>query len=309
MRNFGLTKEGKMKIIITGSLGHISKPLTKELVEKGHSVTVISSKPEKEKDIEALGAKAAIGSLEDVPFLTKTFTGADIVYLMEPPVHFLNPTADPEKQWGGIAERYVQAIQQSGIKKVIHLSSIGAHTDKGNGMLSAHYYVENILKQLPSNVSIKFMRPVGFYYNMFAFVPSIKAQGVIVQNYGGDEKEPWVSPLDIAAVIAEEIEKPFAGREVRYIASDEVSPNEVAEILGEAIGKPDLKWLVISDEQFKEGLISAGFSLKSAEGFVGMNAGRINGVLYEDYDHRRPVLGKVKLRDFAKDFADAFFKS
>ena len=49
---------------------------------------------------------------------------------------------------------------------------------------------------------------------------------------GGDEKEPWVSPLDIAAIIAEEIEKPFNGRTVRYIASDEVSPNEVAKVLG-----------------------------------------------------------------------------
>ncbi|TCK83607.1 uncharacterized protein YbjT (DUF2867 family) [Albibacterium bauzanense] len=309
VRNFGLTKEEKMRIIITGSLGHISKPLTQELIEKGHSVTVISSNPEKKTNIEELGAKAAIGSLEDVSFLTKTFTGADIVYLMEPPVYFLNPTADPEKQWSNIVQSYLLAIQQSGVTKVVHLSSIGAHTDKGIGMLETHHYVENILKQLPNNISIKFMRPVGFYYNMFAFLPTIKAQGIIVQNYGGDEKEPWVSPLDIAAVIAEEIEKPFDGREIRYIASDEVSPNEVAKILGEVIGKADLKWLVISDEQFKEGLISAGFGLKSAKGLTEMNASRFGGVLYEDYYRNRPVLGKVKLRDFGKDFADAFFKS
>ena len=72
-----------MNIVLTGSLGHISKPLTKILIEKGHSVTVISSKEERQKDIESLGAKAAIGTMEDVEFLTKTFTGADIVYLME----------------------------------------------------------------------------------------------------------------------------------------------------------------------------------------------------------------------------------
>jgi nucleoside-diphosphate-sugar epimerase len=42
-----------MKIIVTGSLGNISKPLTKELTQKGHSVIVIK---------------------------TKTFTGADIIY-------------------------------------------------------------------------------------------------------------------------------------------------------------------------------------------------------------------------------------
>lgn len=54
-----------MKIVITGSLGHISKPLAEQLVQQGHNITVISSKPGKQKDIQALGAVAAIGSIED----------------------------------------------------------------------------------------------------------------------------------------------------------------------------------------------------------------------------------------------------
>ena len=64
-----------MKIVITGSLGNVSKPLTESLVKKGHSVTVISSKVEKQNAIEAIGAKAAIGTIEDVDFLTETFKG------------------------------------------------------------------------------------------------------------------------------------------------------------------------------------------------------------------------------------------
>jgi nucleoside-diphosphate-sugar epimerase len=47
-----------MKIVVTGSLGHISKPLAEILVGNGHSVTVISSNPEKQKHIEMLGARA-----------------------------------------------------------------------------------------------------------------------------------------------------------------------------------------------------------------------------------------------------------
>jgi AraC family transcriptional regulator, transcriptional activator of pobA len=45
-----------MKIIVTGSLGNISKPLAKELIEKGHEVTVISSSLERKSEIESLGA-------------------------------------------------------------------------------------------------------------------------------------------------------------------------------------------------------------------------------------------------------------
>ncbi|QGY42712.1 NAD(P)H-binding protein [Maribellus comscasis] len=297
-----------MKIVVTGSLGHISKPLTQELVQKGHSVTVISRKAERIKAIETLGAQAAIGTMEDVGFLTTAFNGADVVYVMEALAYgsFFDKNLDFIEANTQMGLNYKQAIDQSGVKQVVHLSSIGAHTNKGTGILKFHYNVENILKELPDNVAIKFMRPVGFYYNMYQYIQSIKTQGAIIQNYGGDEKEPWVSPLDIAAVIAEEIELPFEGRKIRNIASDEVSPNEIAGTLGEAIGKPDLKWFVISDEQMLSGLKATGMNPKTAQGFVKMNAARRTGTLYQDYYKNKPAFGKVKLADFAKEFAVVF---
>jgi len=297
-----------MNITITGSLGHISKPLTTMLVQKGHSVTVISSNPGRQRDIEALGAKAAIGTMKDADFLSATFKGADLVYVMETlgPDRFFDQNFDYINAINQIGNNYKEAIQQSGVKRVVHLSSIGAHTDKGNGLLAFHYNVENILKQLPDDVSIKFMRPVGFYYNLLGFVNTIKTQGVIATNYGGDNKMPWVSPLDIAAAITEEIGLPFDGRKIRYVASEEISCNEIAAILGAAIGKPDLKWIVISDEQLLNGMITAGMNPKIAEGLVEMNASTHTGALYEDYYLHRPSLGKVKLKDYAKEFASIY---
>jgi len=218
-----------MKIIITGSLGHISKPLAKELVQKGHSVTVISSNPHKQNDIEAIGATVAIGSIEDISFLAKTFTGADAVYTMLPPFKFQeNPNLDAREEARRLTGNYVAAIQQSGVKKVVHLSSIGAHTDKGNGLLAFHFVAEQVMKQLPADVTVTFMRPVGFYYNLYQFMDIVKGEGflkgfvglfltlrhygltgllqgkrgLIVSNYGAEDKMPWVSPIDIAAAIS-----------------------------------------------------------------------------------------------------------
>jgi uncharacterized protein YbjT (DUF2867 family) len=298
-----------MNIVLTGSLGNIGKPLTQELVEKGHQVTVISSSAERQADIEALGAKAAIGSMFDADFLSLTFKGADLVYLMETMEaagYMFDKEVDFIETINKIGKSYKTAIEQSGVKKLVHLSSIGAHTNEGTGILIFHYNVENMLKQLPADVAIKFIRPVGFYINMFSFVQSIKYKGAIISNYGGDTKEPWVSPLDIANVIAEEMDKPFAGRTVRYVASDEVSPNEIASALGEAIGKPDLQWKVIPDEQLLTNWLSIGFNEQVARGFVEMQASQGSGVLYEDYYRNQPVLGKVKLKDFAKDFAAVY---
>jgi uncharacterized protein YbjT (DUF2867 family) len=295
-----------MKLVITGSLGNISSPLTIELVQKGHSVTVISSKPEKQKDIEALGAIAAIGSVEDVNFLATTFTGANAVYTMVPPPNFFNPDFDPLAHSSRIGHNYAHAIEQSGVKRVVHLSSIGAHLEKDSGLILAHRGVEVILDKL-SGVAITFMRPVGFYYNLLGFIPMIKSQGVIAANYGADDDLVWVSPIDIAAAVAEELETPIAGRKVRYVASDELTGNETANILGAAIGKPDLKWILIPDKQRQDILEAVGLNPRIAAGLVEMFASQHNGPLMEDYYRNRPaVMGKVKLTDFAADFAAAF---
>lgn len=196
-----------MKIVLTGSLGRIGKPLTKSLVKNGNSVTVISSKTERKAEIEALGAKAAIGSMQDVDFLTTTFKNADAVYLMvawDAIGNIFDKEIDFPTEFLKIASIYKQAVEQSGVKKVVHLSSIGAHTNKSIGSLSIYHAVEKIMNELSSNVSIKFMRPVAFYPNIFRFMQTIKADNTIVQSYGGDKKEPWVSTLDIAdAIVAE----------------------------------------------------------------------------------------------------------
>jgi len=320
-----------MKIIVTGSLGNISKPLTQELIQKGHSVTVISSKQDKKSEIEALGATAAIGSIEDVAFLTQTFTGADAVYCMLPPFDYFDPNLDIMVTTRRQIGNYCAAILASGVKKVVHLSSVGAHTDKGNGLLAFHHLAEHIFKELPADVIIKHMRPVGFYTNLYDFKMSIAGEGllgmfltlrfsglwslltgkrgVIAANYGAEDVNPWVSPKDIATAIAEEITSPFVERMFRYVASEELSCDEIARIIGEAIGKPYLKWALMSDKDMLSGLKMFKMPESRAQGVVDMNAGMHNGIVNEDYYlHRPKVLGKTKLKEFAKEFASSMAK-
>jgi hypothetical protein len=324
-----------MKIILTGSLGNISKPLTINLISKGHTVTVISSKAERQKEIEDLGAIAAIGSIRDVDFLTKTFTGADIVYLMEPTetAGFFDKNFDIYQSITDLVTGYKKAIEASGIKKIVHLSSIGAHTDQGVGLLKFHFMAEGILKSLPADVIIKFMRPVGFYGNLLQTIEVIKTtnkgflgaimalqhygisgllsgkRGVILANYGGEVMNLLVSPYDIATVIAEEMEKSFDERMFRYIASEELTCNEVAKIIGPSIGKPYLKWGSISDKMLRNTMVKRGANEMLADGVVKMGASGRSGKLYEDYYKHRPKLSPTKLNTYAPVFAAAYGKS
>jgi uncharacterized protein YbjT (DUF2867 family) len=298
-----------MNIVITGSIGHIGKPLTQELVGKGHTVTVISSKAERKAEIEHLGAKAIVGTFQDVDFLTQAFGDADIVYLMEAWEgigSIFDKDFDFVAAFNKIGNNYKTAVERSGVKRIVHLSSIGAHTNQGTGSLYLHNSVENILKQLPDDVAIKFIRPPSFFTNTFRLLPTIKSKGAIFNTYGGDQKEPWVSPVDIASFIADEMEKPFIGRAAHYVASEELSPNEVARIVGEAIGKPDLEWVVVPEEQMLDQMLEAGLNDFIAKGFIAMQAAQRSGSLYEDFNMHRPKFGKSRLQDLSNDIANIY---
>lgn len=87
------------KFVITGGAGNVSKPLTEILLSKGHEVTVVGRTADKLAGLVSLGAKAAIGDLSDVPFLTKTFEGADGVYLLIPQAGIRQALSKPALTW------------------------------------------------------------------------------------------------------------------------------------------------------------------------------------------------------------------
>jgi uncharacterized protein YbjT (DUF2867 family) len=300
-------KTKTMKFVVTGSLGNISKPLAEKLVAAGHSVTVISSKADKVGQIEALGAKAAIGSVEDIGFLTSTFTGADAVYTMVPP-NF--GAANWKKYIAGIGENYAEAIHAAGVKYVVNLSSIGAHMPEGCGPVSGLFFVEKALNALEM-VNVKHLRPGFFYPNFLANVGMVKHMGIIGGNYGENAKLVLVHTNDIADVAAEVLQNlSFKGKSVRYITSDEKTTNEVAAILGKAIGKPDLPWVNFKDEDTIGGMLQAGVPEEIAKNYAEMGGAIRNGEMVSDYLKNKPtVFGKTKFEAFAPVFAAVYAQS
>jgi len=291
-----------MKITITGSLGNISKPLTEILVKTGHDVTVISSNADRADEIKTLGASPAIGQVTDVPFLTEAFKGTDAVYTMVPP----NFGAKEWKNYiAGIGQNYAEAITASGVKKIVNLSSIGAHLEDGTGPVTGIHRVEEIYNKL-DGVAIKHLRPGFFYTNFYANVDMIKHANIIGSNFGADTPMVLVHPDDIAAVAAEELQNNFTGKSVRYIASDEKTASEVARALGSAIGKPELPWIEFTDTDNIAGAVGAGLSEEIATNYTEMGTSVRSGKMFEDYFKNKPVLGKTKLADFAKEFAANF---
>ena len=296
-----------MKYVITGGAGNISKPLTEQLLKAGHQVTVIGRNAEHLKDLTALGAAAAIGSVEDVAFLTKTFTGANAVYTMVPPNY---GAPDLKAYIIKIGKNYTEAIKASGVKYVVNLSSIGAHLPKGAGPVSALYYVEESFNSL-KDVNILHLRPGYYFFNLLGNIGMVKQANIIGANFGsGDDKIVMVNPVDIAPVAAEALlSLNFTGHSVKYIAGDERSGADIAKALGSAIGKSDLPWVKFSDEDAYNGMVQAGLPQEIALNYRDMGQVMNDGTMFEDYWKHRPTLSKTKLEDFAKVFAAAYNNS
>ncbi|MBX9781864.1 MAG: NAD(P)H-binding protein [Chitinophagaceae bacterium] len=294
-----------MNYVLTGGAGHITKPVAEQLLNAGHRVTIISRNADNVKDLVAKGAAVATGSVEDAAFLKEAFKGADAVYLMIPP-NFV-----PEGGWrtyqNKVTDNYINAITSNNIKKIVVLSSVGAHMGNGAGPVDGLADLEKKLATL-TDVNVKFLRPSYFMYNLFGMIPLIKGMNLMGGNYGNtDEKLALVHTNDIAEAAAEELLKlDFTGQTVRYIAGDERHPNEIAEVLSAAIGKPGIPWVVFSDEQALGGMLQSGLPETLAQGYTDLGKALRTGEAQTDYWKHKPVLSKTKLEDFAKEFAGAF---
>jgi uncharacterized protein YbjT (DUF2867 family) len=293
-----------MNYAITGSTGHISLPVIKQLVAAGHSVKVITSNANRAHEIEALGATAAVGPVQNAEFLKQAFAGADAVYTMVPPMW---QPVNWKAEIGAVGKNYAEAIKANQVKWVVNLSSIGAHLPDGCGPVSGLYLVEQALNEL-TNTNVLHVRPGYFFNNLLANIGLIRQTGILGSNNGPDTRYILSDTNDIAKVIGEALlHTDFKGHSVKYTSSDERTAKEIATVIGAAIGKPELLWVEFTDEQSLAGMLGAGLSQEIAANYTQMGAALRQGKMQEDYIARQvQPTGAVKLEDFANTFAVAY---
>jgi uncharacterized protein YbjT (DUF2867 family) len=293
-----------MKFVVTGAAGNVSRPLTQLLLHRGHEVTVVVRSARNLADLVKEGAKTAIGDLTDVPFLTKTFRGADAVYLMLPP---LWGSSDQKQDSISLAQGFSKAIEETGVRNAVFLSSYGAHRLDDAGAISGMGLAEVEFNKL-RNVNVLSLRAGYFYTNLLLSIGHIKKTGTMGNMFTiPDSTFTLVDPEDIALAAADAMTKlDFTGHVNKYIVSDESGTDEIASLIGKEIGKPDLKWVKVPTADFKKVLLGYGFVEGAANSYVEMFTALDRGVLFEDYVKVKPKLYKATIESFAKKFATLY---
>ena len=112
-----------------------------------------------------------------------------------------------------------------------------------------------------------------------------------------------ISTHDIGRYVADRLHKlDFKGKEVRELLGDrDLTMSEAATIIGEALGKPGLKYQQLPESTFKQALTAAGISSSTADLVLEMgralNEGRVARTQPRTAENTTPT----SLKEFARN--------
>jgi len=293
--------------VIIGGTGHTGKPIALGLMEKGHKVRIVSRNADKAKELIDKGAEHFSGSSQDTAFLKRAFEGADALYAMIPFDYSASDyTAMQESHVKAIAE----ALKGSTIKYVVTLSSVGAHLTSGGGVVQGLHTMEQLFNTL-AGVNVLHLRPTYFLENVLGMIGMIKMMGILGTPMKGDLKLPMVATKDIAAVgLKHLLALDFSGKSHEYIlGARDYSYNEIVQIFGKAIGKPDLNYVQFPYQDAKMGMMQMGMGESVSEKLVEFVKGINEGRVQEDFKRTPGNTTPTTAEEFAHVFKTVYENS
>jgi uncharacterized protein YbjT (DUF2867 family) len=289
-------------IAVMGATGHTGKKITETLLEAGEKIRALGRSESKLAELKRMGAEVLAGDTNDATFLTKAFHGADAVYTLLP----TDPRApDYRAEQDRQGETIVKAIRESGVRHVVALSSVGAELTEGTGVIAGLHAQEERLKKI-QGINVLLLRPVSFFENFFASLALIKQEGINGDSVEGDCAIPMVATRDIAEAAAKALKaRDWRGVVVRELLGPrDLNYAEATRLIGEKIGKPDLRYVQFSYDDQVQATVQAGLSESFARQYVDMTRAFNEGTIKP----RRTAENTTPTRfeDFANEVAQAY---
>jgi len=248
---------------IIGASGNTGSVVAGKLLAHGEKVRVIGRDAKRLERLVKIGAEAYVANAADAAWLTQAFSGAKAVYLMIPP----NPThpnvlEDQER----VSDALVAAVQNAGVEYAVVLSSIGADKpDKTGPVVGLH----NLEQKLNGVAALKavYLRAGYFMENLLPQVGIIQGFGAMGGPLRSDLKVAMIATQDIGTAAAETLLKlAFTGKQARELLGQrDLAYQEVASVIGKAIGRPGLGYMQLGPAQLKPALVQMGMSSNMAD--------------------------------------------
>ncbi|OQP47999.1 NmrA family NAD(P)-binding protein [Niastella populi] len=248
----------KKKIVILGATGTVGSKISEILLHEGHQVTLIARHTEKLEKYRGLGAEIIAGDITDAKTLTNAFKNADSAFVLMPD----NVKAENTRAYQRmVTGKLIEAIENSGIKYIVNMSSLGSHMHEGNGIMAGTGEQEVRLNQL-NDVNVLHIRSAYFMENFLRTIGLVKNKGINGTAADGDHAIPMVATQDVAKIAAGHLASlDFKGKSVHAVMGPrDYTYREFTTLIGKAIGQSELPYVQVPVEQIKQTFLSNGFS-------------------------------------------------
>jgi uncharacterized protein YbjT (DUF2867 family) len=295
-------------LLVTDVTGHVSKAVVAELAQQSVPVRVLTPEgsgaaptivdidspvyPKLATNVEWIRATAW-----DTQALANAMKDVEGVFLASP----LSPKMADEHL------RVVTAAKAAGVKRVVQLSGVAANPDL------CCTRVLRWLGQAETTIStdalaITRLRPTFLMQTLLEFAASIAQQGLIAGPFRSI-KWTWVDARDVAAVaVCALLDPKHAGKTYTVTGAETLTYQEVADRLGQVLGKP-IRYTDITANEARGWLQAKGVQPVMIEAKLEMwDACASNLINVAPTDVVQEVTGKPprSIEDFARDYKQRF---
>jgi len=295
-------------IVITGATGRTGRVAAEALLAKSEKVRAVGRDAKRLEVFGQQGAEVFVGDVHDTAQMTKAFEGATAVYLVVPED---TSQQDLRAHQERVTDALAAAVANAKVPYVVALSSIGAQHPRGTGPIVGLHNMEQKLNKIP-DLNVLYLRPGYFMENLFMSMQPLRSMGTLPGGMVGDVAMPWIATKDIGAYAAKRLAaRDFSGSSVHELHGHrDISMKEAASIVGQAIGKPNLRYMQVAFMMLEPALVQMGMPAKTAslliEMWKGANAGLIMPVQPRSPENTTPTT----IESFVSEaFAPAFLAS
>ncbi|NRP70831.1 Quinone oxidoreductase 2 [Ensifer psoraleae] len=224
----------KRNVLVTGATGQQGGAVAQALLARGHRVRALTRKPDSDaaRQLASAGADVVAGDLGDAASIVRAAGGVDTMFLMG---NSYEAGTEEETRQGIIA---ADAAKAAGVGHLIYSSVADADKKTGIPHFESKYLVEKHVAWLGIPYTIS--APVAFMENIVApWSIGALRQGTYAFALPAKRALQLVALADIGAFVAALVERRDDVFGKRFdIAGDELSGEEQAKILSQAIGRP-----------------------------------------------------------------------
>ena len=273
---------------VIGASGRIGRRIVERLVRAGHSVRAVGRNRERLDALVARGAEPVVADVENVTQMTRALEGARCAYTMVPPNRV---TLD---YYARVGTTIAEGLRQTGVSHVVNLSGLGGHLAKNVGQISDFYALEQALNDV-QGLNVLHLRAGFFMENLYRTIDEIRKDGVMSGLLRPDLAVPQIATRDIATVAADAmLRQDFGGVVTRELLGErDLDMREAARIVGEAIGKSELRYVQTPIERAERELLEGGSELTMVrhrlQMYIGFNDGSIRWLEERSAENTTPT--------------------